>query len=215
MRLDWQRFSRLAFCVVEIPAKCYKRRMELPDARNKFPQVRQFGWAWCIPASFEVLLHYFDMPNPTQKDMVAQYNKSFGADGYAEPVQVGNQWKLRPVKLTNPTIDQLRNYGFPKANFDVFKDITNSLLPNGCGRVFDHPADCAARFEHYLTEAMKNQDGILSVKTNPDGNCHILPVIGYDGTDITVYDPQTGSIETKAFNSIPFNRDCIIFKKTA
>lgn len=189
--------------------------MELPDARNKFPQVQQFGWAWCIPASFEVLLHYFDISIPTQKDMVAQYDKLFGAEGYAEPFQVGNQLKLRLVRLTNPTIDQLRNYGFPKADFDVFKDITNSLLPKDCGRVFDHPADCNPQFEHYLTEAMQNQDGILSVKTNSDGNCHILPVIGYDGTNISVYDPQTGGIDTKPFKDVPFNRDCIIFKRTA
>ncbi len=144
-----------------------------------------------------------------------QYNKLFSAEGYAEPVQVGNQVKLRLVKLVNPTTDQLRNYGFPKADFDVFMDIANSLLPKDCGRFFEHPADSEARFEHYLTETLKNQDGILSVVKNPDGNCHIHPVIAYNGTDVTLYDPQTGAIDTKPAKNIPFNRDCMIFKKTA
>jgi hypothetical protein len=189
--------------------------MELPEARNKFPQIRQFGWGWCIPASFEVLLKYFDIHTPTQQDMVLEYKRLFGARGYAEPFQVGNEIKFRRVPLVNPTIDQLRNYGFPEANFGVFQDITNSLLPKNCGRIFERPADCDPRFEEYLVQAMTNRDGILGVRQNADGNCHILPVIGYDDPNVTTYDPQTGQIDTKPIKDIPLNRDCIIFKKTA
>lgn len=188
--------------------------MELPQAREKFPQVNQHGMGWCIPASFEVLIHYFDIPQPKQEDMVLEYDKRFGNEGYAEAYNTNSGVKLRLIKLTNPTIDQLSRLGFPKANFDVFRDIANALLPQGCGRIFEHPNDCENRFEHYLNKSMEDGNGFLSVVKSGDGNCHIMPVIGYDGTNVTTYDPQSGSIATKPQNQIPFNRDCIIFKKT-
>ncbi len=187
--------------------------MELLDARTKFPQVYQHGHSWCIPAGFEVLLHYFDLPKPTQEDMVLLYDKVFGAKGYGEPIQVNGQLRYRTVKLTNPTVEQLKNYGFPLGDFNTFKDITNSLLPQNCGRVFDRSSDCHEKFEYYLDQALKNQDGILAAVKLPDGNCHILPVVGFDGKCVMVYDPGARTIEVKALGDL--NRDCVVFKKNA
>jgi hypothetical protein len=187
--------------------------MELPDARNKFTQVRQKGLAWCIPASFEVLIRYFNLLQPTQEDMVRQYHKLFGHEGYGEPVILNGELKFRHVKLDSPTIEQLAKHGFPKGDFNSFQTIANSLLAADCGRRFEHPADCDQKFEEHMLKAMTDGDGFLGVIKNPDGNCHILPIIGFDGTTVVYYDPGSGDITTKAIKEVSFNRDCIIFKK--
>jgi hypothetical protein len=189
--------------------------MELKNAREKFLQIRQSQNrpSWCIPVGFEVLRHYFGYPKPTSDEMVLEYHKRYGDEGYGEAFFENNQLRFRTVKLNNPTLEQLGNYGFPKGGFDTFKDIANALLPNDCDRVFEHPADCQDKFEFYLAEVIKNGDGILAVKKLPDGNCHVLAIIGYDDKSVTAYDPGPGNIETKTIDEFPLNRDCIIFKK--
>ena len=46
---------------------------ELQSARQKFPEVKQRGVGWCIPAAIEVALHYFGAGAITQEEMVYRY----------------------------------------------------------------------------------------------------------------------------------------------
>jgi hypothetical protein len=179
--------------------------MELPNARHLFPEVRQRADEWCIPAGLEVLLHYFGISKPTQEDMVLRFDEMFGQHGYII--------QGKPAKfLTKPTITHLALCGFPAphGNFDGFTTVANSLLPADCSWIFRHPNDCDNEFENHLAGALRNGDGILGVIRLNNGNCHVLPIIGYDGSDVTVYDPGPGTIETKAIGGFTFNRDCVL-----
>ena len=138
--------------------------------------------------------------------MVSEYARLHGQKGY-----VNASYQL--CQLANPTIDELRAYGFPAANFDVFTSICNALAPKDSPRIFHHPQDCTQRFEEYLRDSVAAGDGILAVVRNPDGNCHILPVIGYDGTNLTTYEPVTGTIETKDNKHYTLNRDCVLLRR--
>jgi len=179
--------------------------MELENAKTIFPQVRQIANEWCIPAGLEVLLHYFGIPKPSQTEMVLRYAEQFGDKGYFINRQL--------VAFRNkPTVDELKLCGFPHGNFDSFSAIANSLLPADCNRYFYHPNDCETEFEKYLSGSLKNGDGILGVIRLNNGNCHVLPIIGYDGSAVTVYDPGPGTVETKALCDFTFNRDCVILK---
>ncbi len=180
--------------------------MELPEARQKFTEVRQRGPEWCIPAGYEVLLHYFGIPAPTQEHMVLEYDRLFGDKGYS----VAGRGPL--LFQNKPTIEDLRICGFPQGNFDTFASIANSLLAASCPRVFWHPSDCDPKFEGYLTDSLQLNNGLLTVIRLPTGNCHVLPLIGYDGKDVTVYDPGSGAVETKAAGTFTFNRDCVILR---
>jgi len=179
--------------------------MELPNARHLFPEVQQRADEWSIPAGLEVLLHYFGISKPTQEEMVLRFDEMYGQQGY---IILGKPGKF----LTKPTIQHLALCGFPAphGNFDGFTTVANSLLPADCDRIFCHPNDCDKKFENYLTGALKKGDGILGVIRLKNGNCHALPIIGYNGSDVTVYDPCPGIIDTKAIGDITFNRDCVL-----
>ena len=114
--------------------------------------------------------------------------------------------------LTNPTIEQLKQYGLLCGNFDTFKDIANSLLSKDCGRIFDHATNGKEEFEVYSEQSVKNADGMLGVIEHAAGNWHVLAIIDYDGKNVTAYDPDSGKIEIRLPSE--FNRDCVIFKKT-
>ena len=179
---------------------------ELPNARKLFPEVRQRGLGWCLPAGFEVLLHYFSIPVPKQEDMVMEYVRRHGSTGY-----INAAYQL--CKLDNPTVEELRGYGFPVANFNILTSICNDLMPNDSPRQFVHPADCATEFQKHLRNSMAAGDGILAVINNPDHTCHVLPVVGFDGTNLTTYEPIMGNIETKKTADYTVNNDCVILCK--
>jgi hypothetical protein len=182
--------------------------MELPNARTIFPEVWQRANEWCIPAGLEVLLHYFGISHPTQEEMVLRFDDMYGAHGY---VLNGNLIKFN----SKPTIEDLKHCGFPNpgGNFDGFTAVANSLLAANCDRVFYHPRNCDADFEKHLLQTIQNGDGVLGVIRWPNGNCHVLPIIGFDGTHLTSYDPGARTIETKQLGQYTFNRDCVILKK--
>lgn len=153
-----------------------------------------------------MLLHYFGIPAPTQEHMVLEYDRLLGDKGYFVDGR-------GPVLFQKkPTIDDLRIIGFPHGNFATFTAIANSLLAASCPRVFWHPGDCSVNFEGYLDNSLKLGNGLLTVITLPTGNCHVLPLIGYDGKDVTVYDPGSGAVATKTAGSFTFNRDCVILR---
>jgi hypothetical protein len=186
-------------------------KSELPHARIAFPMIRQNGWAWCIPAGLEVLLRYHGINKPTQEEMVLTYHQKHGADGYLDT-------NGRAFILNNPTIKELKQVGFRVGNFDTFMTIANSLLPTDCAREFYHPADCDVNSLNYIKAAIDGQDGIFGVIRNTDGNCHILPMIGYSIDPVTkqfdevsTYDPANTNIDTKKLSNFEFNNDCIIF----
>jgi hypothetical protein len=177
--------------------------MEIADARNSFPKVRQRGDGWCIPACFEVLCHHATLCSPTQEDMVLEYHKRFGKDGYVDV-------RARQlVQLANPTINDLRGpYVLPKGDFVSFTSITNDLLPTGSALRFVHPADCSTKFTDYLVESVASGRSAIIVVCPPKADCHALVLVGFDGTTVDVYDPQYGG-----FHSFPvgqFNSDCVI-----
>ncbi len=182
--------------------------MELKDASAIFPQVWQRANEWCIPAGLEVLLHYYEILHPTQEEMVLRFDEMYGDHGYVI------QGKL--VKFNSkPTIQLLMQCGFPHphGNFDGFTAVANSLLPPDCERAFCHPKDCEVDFENLVLQSLKDGDGVLGVIRLTNGNCHVLPIISFDGNNVTAYDPGLRSIETKKLGEFTFNRDCVILKK--
>jgi hypothetical protein len=179
---------------------------ELPKARGLFPEVRQRGFGWCIPAGFEVLLHYFAIPFPTQDEMVEEYARQYGHQGYVNASR-------QPCQLVSPSVEELRNYGFPAANFDVFAAICNAMMPKDSLRAFYHPMDCENDLEDHLRGSLNAGDGMLLALKNPDSSCHVMPLIGYDGSNLTTYEPWTGTIETKDINQYALNKDCVILRR--
>lgn len=179
--------------------------MEIQNARTSFPQVRQRGEGWCIPACFEVLSRHATLPAPTQEDMVLEYHKRFGGDGYIE-MATG-----QVVALPTATITDLRGpYGFPKGDFVSFTSIANDLLPTGSLLRFVHPADTTTKFGMYLTESVASGRSAIVVVHPPNAPCHALVLVGFDGTKVEVYDPQYGGFHSVQINQ--FNSDCVIFR---
>src|SRR5437016_6186050 len=102
--------------------------MEIQDARTVFPKIRQSGEGWCIPACYEALTQHVCLASPTQDELVMEYHRRFAAEGYI------NMATRQLHHLTNPTIQDLRAYGFPRGSFVTFTKIANHLLPIGCGK---------------------------------------------------------------------------------
>jgi len=178
--------------------------VEIQNARNIFPKFRQRGDGWCIPACYEALSQCAGLASPTQEQIVTEYHRRFGPDGYVHVI------KRELHCIQNPSAQDLRPYGFPKGDFNSFTDIANHLLQNGADKVFVHPGDRDARFEEYLNASIASGLGAIIVVCPPQLDCHALLLIGFDGTAVDVYDPQHGG-----FHQFPvtlFNRDCVILQ---
>jgi hypothetical protein len=178
--------------------------MEVPNAKVTFSKIRQRGAGWCIPACFESLARYANLRLPTQEEIVWEYHRRYGNCGYIDPA------KKCLCTLANPTIEDLKNYAFPKGGFVEFTEIANSLLPADSGKTFFHPTDSDAKFESYVCDSASRGDGLILVLCPKDEHCHALVLVGQDKGILNVYDPQHGD-----FHDVPakaFNKDCVILK---
>ena len=96
--------------------------MELQNARTAFPKSRQRGDGWCIPACYEAVSQHANLASPTQEQLVLEYHKRLGAEGYVH-------MKTRELHhFANPTPDDLRPFGFHKGDFNTFTDMTRTTL---------------------------------------------------------------------------------------
>src|SRR6266403_1445181 len=93
---------------------------ELESASLKFPEVRQRGLGWCIPAAIEVVLHYFGAHAIAQEEMVYDYYEKFGDGAFCTRERQAIQFY---PKEKAAIIEMARGLLLTKANFDVFAAI--------------------------------------------------------------------------------------------
>lgn len=184
---------------------------ELHSARQKFPEVWQRGLCWCIPAAIEVVLHYFGTDAVTQEAMVYRYHQKFGDKGFCTPQGQRIRFKSADKSVV---IAAARELFLTEAGFGVFADIAKELSAAAqLSFQFCEPPD-PNRFTDHLKSSVDAGHGFLMSCVQPDGNWHILAVVGYQGDNIFAYDPQTRQTSSKTATGYCVNNDSLIVRKT-
>jgi len=183
---------------------------ELQSARQKFPEVKQGGAGWCIPAAIEVALRYFGAGAINQEEMVYCYYQKFGAGAFCTTLRQGIQFTSTD-KAT--IIEAARQLLLSEANFDVFAEIARELTAAAHQPIeFTHPPD-PANFPGHMKSSVDCGDAFLMACGLPNNDCHILAVVGYHDDLIDAYDPATGQTDTKTAAQFCVNQDCLIIRK--
>lgn len=184
---------------------------ELPGARKHFPSVRQRAPAWCIPAGLEVILSYAGIEGVSQDALVLDYCRRHGDDAL---ISLASR---RPVLIDGLNDSQVLGLaclaGFRQGDFGSFSAATDALV-NLKAQGFDlyHPPQDPIQCEEHLKSAISAGFACLMAGENGNGDFHIYVPLAYRGSQLSVYEPWSGTIEEGTLSTFQSNGDCLILR---
>lgn len=191
----------------------------LTDWKARFPKISQHGPFWCIPASIENMLRYAGLGGVSQEDLVLGYCQKYGEEALLE-IDPNNPQICLPVSLKGlgalQIIQRARQCAFRHGNFETFAEPAKQkagFKKANLALDFIGAIKTKASYFDAVTSAVKADRPVLISVKNPDGTCHIKPVLEVDADTFTAYDPALNTIETFNVANCVFSNDVLVLRR--